>query len=93
MNSNYEWTLPNMFLFFFANFLVARKVVWATVPQQESIETPRKNSIATEAKTTVAEPVGVAGAAEAMARYELITCFYESFRIYEFFFTIFKINL
>ena len=66
---------------------MARKVVWATAPQQESIETQRKNSIATEAKTTVAAAVGVA-AAEVMARYELITCFHE-FQIYDFL-TIFK---
>ena len=53
---------------------MARKVVLATAPQQESIETQRKNSIATEAKTAVAAAaVGVAGAAAAvMARYELI---------------------
>ena len=62
---------------------MARKVVWATAPQQESIETQRKNSIATEAKTTVAAAVGAA-AAEVMARYELITCFHE-FQIYDFF--------
>ena len=62
---------------------MARKVVWATAPQQESIETQRKNSIATEAKTTVAAAVGAA-AAEVMARYVLITCFHE-FQIYDFF--------
>ena len=47
---------------------MARKVVWATAPQQESIETQRKNST-TEAKTAVAAAVGVAAAAaEVMAR-------------------------
>ena len=61
---------------------MARKVVWATAPQQESIETQRKNSIATEAKTTVAAAVGAAAAV--MARYGLITCFHE-FQIYDFF--------
>ena len=65
MNFDVELTLPNMFLFFFAKLLVARKVVWATAPQQESIETLRKNST-TEAKTVAA--VGVAAAAEVMAR-------------------------
>ena len=74
-----------MFLFFFAKLLVARKVVWATAPQQESIETLRKNST-TEAKTAVA--VGVAAAVEVMARYELITCFHE-FQSYVFL-TIFE---
>ena len=64
---------------------MARKVVWATAPQQESIETQRKNST-TEAKTAAAAvAVGVAAAAaEVMARYELITCFHE-FQIYDFF--------